>query len=60
VLTTGFYQGSSLLNQSPGGSWRFCTVQRHNDSWISQTMIPFGGEGIYQRNRVNGVWSSWQ
>ncbi|BAI91691.1 hypothetical protein [Limnospira platensis] len=60
VLTTGFYRGSSLLNQSPGSSWRFCTVQRHNDSWISQTMIPFGGEGIYQRNRVNGVWSSWQ
>ncbi|MDT9313583.1 hypothetical protein, partial [Limnospira sp. Paracas R14] len=60
VLTTGFYQGSSLLNQSPGSSWRFCTVQRHKNSAISQTMIPFGGEDIYQRNRVNAVWSSWQ
>ncbi|WP_434222488.1 hypothetical protein [Limnospira platensis] len=60
VLTTGFAQGSSLLNQSPGSSWRFCTVQRHKNSAISQTMIPFGGEDIYQRNRVNAVWSSWQ
>ncbi|MGI0497641.1 hypothetical protein [Limnospira platensis] len=58
--TTGFAQGSSLLNQSPGSSWRFCTVQRHKNSAISQTMIPFGGEDIYQRNRVNAVWSSWQ
>ncbi|MGI0497269.1 pyocin knob domain-containing protein [Limnospira platensis CENA597] len=60
MLTTGFAQGSSLLNQSPGSSWRFCTVQRHKNSAISQTMIPFGGEDIYQRNRVNAVWSSWQ
>ncbi|MGI0496879.1 beta strand repeat-containing protein [Limnospira platensis] len=59
-LATGFAQGSSLLNQSPGSSWRFCTVQRHKNSAISQTMIPFGGEDIYQRNRVNAVWSSWQ
>lgn len=59
-ILTGFYMGSNLLNQCEGGSWRYCIVMRHNDLWISQTMMDFNGTGVFQRNKINGTWGSWR
>lgn len=58
--TTGFFMGSSLANECPGSSWRFCIVMRHNDIWTSQTMFDFQGTTIYQRNQSNGTWGAWR
>lgn len=57
---TGFYMGYDLANQAPGGSWRYCIVMKHNDLWVSQTMMDFNGTGVYQRNKINGTWGSWR
>ncbi len=57
---TGFYRGTNLANQSPGGSWRYCIVIKHNDLWVQQTMWDFNGTSMYQRNKVNDVWQSWK
>lgn len=57
---TGFYMGYDLTNQAPGGSWRYCIVMKHNDLWVSQTMMDFNGIGVYQRNKINGTWEAWR
>ena len=59
--TTGFFQGSSLSNACPGShSYRYCIVIRHNDSYVSQTMYDFSGNGVYHRTLLNGTWNDWQ
>jgi hypothetical protein len=59
-VTTGFFMGTGLLNECEGGSWRFCMVIRHNDSYVSQTMWDFNGTRMCQRNKVNGTWTTWR
>lgn len=64
IITTGFYQGSSLTN-APTAGWYFYIVNRYssNSDWISQIAVSFGSENTgnrtYTRSKINGVWGSW-
>lgn len=56
---TGFYMGSSLTNETSGGSWRYMQSIKHNDLWNIQIMNDFNATTMGFRGKVNGTWSSW-
>lgn len=61
VIQTGFYQGSSMTNQSPGAhSWKYVRVTQHNSLYTLQESIDFSGTGSYYRVKDNGTWSGWK
>jgi len=61
ALFNGWYRGYSVTN-APTTAWFYFEVMAHVfDSWVHQRATPLTSSGtIFQRWRLNGVWSSWQ
>ena len=60
-LFNGWYRGYNVTN-APTTGWFYFEVMAHVfDSWVHQRATPLTSSGtIFQRWRLNGVWSSWQ
>ena|GEM_PF-6930087 len=60
-LFNGWYRGKNVTN-APTTDWFYFEVMAHIfDLWEHQRATPLTSSGtIFQRWRLNGVWSSWQ
>lgn len=62
VVKTGFFMGANLKNapnfkdMSP---WVYVKTTRHNDKYILQEAIDFGGVFSAYRVKINNAWHSW-
>lgn len=65
ITETGFYNGSNLVHAPDGSgahSWRYIRVTKHthNNGWVLQEAIDFGGVISAFRVQNAGVWKDWQ
>lgn len=59
---TGYYKGYGLKNSPYNitNSWFHVQVLKHSDDWIVQTAMPYSGEDLFVRGKVNGSWGTWK
>lgn len=59
---TGYYRGYGLKNSPYNitNSWFHIQVLKHSDDWIIQTAVPYYGEDLFVRGKVNGSWGTWK
>lgn len=62
VVKTGFFMGYNLKN-APNfkdmNPWVYVKTTRHNDKYILQEAIDFGGVFSAYRVKINNAWHSW-
>lgn len=66
LMQDGVYQAQSTPDGCPnsplgdGVYSHFFQVHYHADGWIVQVAYRVDLQGVYTRNRLNGVWSAWR
>ena len=61
VRTTGIYRGDSMANACPGSHrWKYCIVQSHADTYVTQLMTDYSNSGWYFRRISGSTWGPWR